>query len=355
MDINNQLTGIVEKIVEEINNNIQEQVYTLVRKTVVDYVKTIPITTLFENEFRKNLADHTFEFPESSIPGPAIDLSNFYISGDNVQGGIIKNFGSSGIDDKALTCQLSIFDAVTVVENNLVTKDLTVKGTVNIEGDLNVTGSVPESSSLFINLVNAASDNVRSKLDTVVFDSYANMVFKQIQTNGLDLTKITVNGNEIVNGPTLGNSITSSNLQKLGVLSELQVSGEALISQSLYCTNKRIGINTIEPSQALSVWDQEIEIGFGKQSSNTAVIETPRNQTLLLSSNGKNNVSLNTDGSTTVNKINMGNMSFAVGNMPPGDDQPKGSVVFHSNPSLGGPLGWVSLGNATWANFGIID
>jgi len=29
--------------------------------------------------------------------------------------------------------------------------------------------------------------------------------------------------------------------------------------------------------------------------------------------------------------------------------------VFNSNPSLGGPLGWVSLGDARWANFGIID
>ena len=40
---------------------------------------------------------------------------------------------------------------------------------------------------------------------------------------------------------------------------------------------------------------------------------------------------------------------------PPTDDQPMGTIVFNSNPSLGGPLGWVSLGGARWANFGIID
>jgi len=29
--------------------------------------------------------------------------------------------------------------------------------------------------------------------------------------------------------------------------------------------------------------------------------------------------------------------------------------VFNANPTLGGPLGWVSLGDARWANFGLVD
>ena len=128
-----------------------------------------------------------------------------------------------------------------------------------------------------------------------------------------------------------------------------------MLSQTLYTTGKRVGINTIEPTQALTLWDQEIEIGFGKQGNNTGVIETPRSHALVLSSNGKNNITLTPDGATTVNKINMGTMSFAVGSAPPADNQPKGSIVFNANPSLGGPLGWVSLGDARWANFGIID
>jgi hypothetical protein len=144
-------------------------------------------------------------------------------------------------------------------------------------------------------------------------------------------------------------------LQTVGQLKELQVQGESLLSQTLYTTNKRVGINTIEPAQALSVWDQEIEIGFGKKENNTAVIGTPRSQTLIVGSNGKNNLTLTPDGATTVNRINMGSMSFTVGDMPPGDNQPRGAIVFNSNPSLGGPLGWVSLGDARWANFGVID
>ena len=250
---------------------------------------------------------------------------------------------------------MSIFDSVTVVENNLVTKDLTVKGTTIIEGDLNVTGTMPEDSPLFKNVVRAASDEVRLNLDQVIFKSYADMVFQQIKQDGLDLNQITVNGQQVVNGPNLGMGIINSNLQRVGQLHELQVGGESFLSGTLYTTNKRVGVNTIEPAQALSIWDQEIEIGFGKKENNTAIIGTPRSQTLVISSNGKNNLTLTPDGATTVNKINMGSMSFTTGATPPNDNQPRGAIVFNSNPSLGGPLGWVSLGEARWANFGVID
>ena len=55
------------------------------------------------------------------------------------------------------------------------------------------------------------------------------------------------------------------------------------------------------------------------------------------------------------NSVYKGTVSISVSDTPPADGQSKGSIVFNSNPSLGGPMGWVSLGNAQWANFGVID
>ena len=275
--------------------------------------------------------------------------------GEYITGGIITNFGSTGIDDKATACQVTIMDDVTVVENNLLTKDLTVKGTATIEGDLNVTGKMLESSPMYTQFVKAATDNVKSSLNQVIFDSYADNVFEQLKTNGIDLSKISIGGKSVVDGGNLGSFITSSNLQKVGELRELQVSGETLLSQTLYTTNQRVGVNTIEPSQALSVWDQEVEIGFGKQSNNTAVIGTPRSQTLVLSTNSKNNITLTPDGGVTVAELTLGGMNITTSDKPPSDDRPKGTIVLNNNPSLGGPLGWVSLGDARWGNFGIID
>jgi len=171
----------------------------------------------------------------------------------------------------------------------------------------------------------------------------------------LDLAKITLNGQEVISNGGLANNILTSNLQRVGQLQELQVSGESLLSGSLYTTNRRVGVNTIEPNAALSVWDQEIEINFGKQTNGVGVIESTRNYALVLSSNSKNNLRLETDGSVSLGKLNLGLINISASVQPPADTQPKGSIVFNANPSMGGPMGWVSLGDAKWANFGIID
>lgn len=349
------LSTRVEALAETISIGVNKQIQDKINTNIAGFLNHVDFTKVYQSSIISALQQNQFAFPENSVPSSALNLEGFVISGDNIKNGIITGFGSTGIDDKATSCQLTILDDVTVVENNLLTRDLTVKGTATIEGDLNVTGSVPETSAFFINLVNAATTNVRTSLDQVVFSGYADMVTDSIKANGLDLTKITVDGNEIVNDNALGKYIVNSNLQKLGTLQELQVSGETLLGGTLYVNNKRVGINTLEPDAALNVWDQEVELRFSKQSNNTGILETPRSQTLILSSNGKNNAVLNPDGSITVNKINMNGISIASSPTPPADDQPHGAIVFNSSPSLGGPMGWISLGGARWANFGIVD
>ena len=355
MDINQQVNQIVQSIVSKIETQVQDQLSQIIQREVASVVAKIDMVTLFNASFSTSLKNQSFEFPEAGIPGSAIDQSTINLSGNSISGGIIKNFGSTGIDDKATACQVSIFDDVTVVENNLLTQDLTVKGTVTIEGDLNVIGTLPETSPLYVSIVNSATNNVRTSLDETVFKSYSDLVFNKIKEVGLDLSKISLDGTEIVNGASLSNSITNSNLQKVGQLTELQVQGEALLSGSLYTTTQRVGVNTIEPAQVLSVWDQEVEIGFGKQTTNTAIIGTPRNQNLIISSNGKNNLTVNSDGSTSVKELHLGSVTLKASGVPPNNDQPTGTIIFNSNPTLGGPLGWISLGDAKWANFGFID
>ena len=350
-----ELTNRVEKLARNLSISVEQQSVKIINDTVSRYVDQIDFKTLYQTTIISAIQNNKITFPEASIPCSAIQVENLQLSGDNIVGGIIQQFGSTGIDDKSSACQLTIMDDITVVENNLLTKDLTVKGTTTIEGDLNVSGTIPESSAMFIKFVEAATNNVRTSLDQVVFKNYADMVLSTIKKDGLDLNKIKLNGEDIINGGNLSNAITFSNLQRVGQLSELQVRGESLLGETLYVSGKRVGINTIEPAQSLSIWDQEIEIGFGKQSTNVAVVGTPRNQTLILSSNGKNNLTLLPDGSITISRMTLGAVSMLSGSAPPGNNEPKGTIMFNSNPSLGGPMGWVSLGDARWANFGIID
>lgn len=355
MDIDDQVNNIVQKVVAELNDRVQTMVIEAIGDQIAETISRIDMNALFQAALTTAVANNRFQFPPSSIPSTAINLEGFRITGDQINGGIATNFGSTGIEDQATACQFTIMDDATVVENNLLTRDLTVKGTATIEGDLNVTGSVPESSALFQNLLQATTNNVRTSLDQVVFKKYADMVYGQIKIDGLDLNKITINGQDVINNQTLANTITVSNLQQLGTLKELQVSGESFLSETLYVTNKRIGVNTIEPAQALSVWDQEVEIGFGKYSTNIAVIGTPRNQSLVISSNGKNNLVATPDGAVAVNRIGIGKVTISSADSPPTTDFPKGTIIINSNPSIGGPMGWVSLGEARWANFGIVD
>jgi hypothetical protein len=355
MNIDNQVNQIVQQVITEITGKIQQQVMDVVTTHISDITAKIDYQALFKSALTNAMSARQFRFPDASIPAEAIDFANLSISGSNISGGIVTNFGSTGIDDQSTACQLSIFDDVTVVENNLLTKDLTVKGTATIEGDLNVTGTLPESSPLFQQIIKTAVNNVRTSLDQVVFQNYADMVLGQIKKDGLDLTKITLNGTAIVDGGNLSNSITFSNLQRVGILQDLQVSGESVLSQTLYTANKRVGINTVEPAQALSIWDQEIEIGFGKHGNNVAIIGTPRSHALIISSNAKNNLVLTTDGGVELNHMKLGTMHISTSDRPPSNDMPKGALVFNNNPSLGGPLGWISLGDAKWANFGYID
>lgn len=355
MNINDQVNSIAQSIITDIKAEAEAQVISLVQKYVADQLSRVNMSAMFESAFKQALQNQNFEFPDASIPGSAIDFGTLSLSGNSINGGIIQNFGSTGIDDKATTCQLSIFDDVTVVENNLLTKDLTVKGTVTVEGDLNITGTVPDSSPFYVTIVNNVTNNVKSGLNKAFFANFTDAVFAQIREDGLDLNKITQNGQTVVDGSYLGSGIRFSKLQTVGTLDQLEVSGESLLAGSLYVTKGRIGVNTIEPANALSIWDQEIEIGFGKAGSNTALIGTPRNQTLVISSNGKNNLTLTPDGGVATTQLQVGQVTIISAATPPNTDSPQGTIVLNSNPTLGGPLGWVSLGNARWGNFGLID
>jgi len=350
-ELNNRLADVVTATTAQVQNRAIQHT----QESVARLVSGVNFPELCQAALNQAIEKQTFEYPSGSIPASAVDFSQAVISGDNVTGGIIKNFGSTGIEDQATACQLTIMDDATVVENNLLTQNLTVKGTTTIEGDLHVTGTLSPTSTLFTTLVSAATNNVQSNLNQVVFASYADMVYDQIKNKGLDLGKITLNGQDIVVGSALSVGITNSNLQTVGVLQSLQVQGEGYLSQTLYTNAGRVGINTVEPDSVLSVWDQEVEISMGKQSSNTGIIQTNRNQTLIVGANGKNNLTLTPDGATTVAQLNIGQVTLLSSAVPPTTNMAQGTIVFNANPTLGGPLGWVSLGDARWANFGLVD
>lgn len=331
-------------------NNLNATASKQITDLVTSRINSLDINNLVEQFILTKLDSATGHYPfaPGSISGSAIDRFGLRITGDNIEGGVISKFASTGIDDQASQCQLTILDQGAVFENTLYAGALEVKGGATIDGDLTILGRIADSPA-YQQLITDISADTQSKIGPEVLDQYQDRVFERLQTEGLDLSKVTFNGKTIIIDDRL------VNISHVGVLRDFQTEGETFLSQSLYVSNKRVGVNTIEPGAALSVWDQEVEVGVGKQSQDVAEIGTPRPQTLVLSSNKQNNITLTPDGNVAVPKLKIGNMQFSTSATPPHYNADRGTVVFNEQPNLGGPLGWVSLGDAKWANFGIID
>jgi hypothetical protein len=359
----NQFTPDLSKFEEglqTVSNNIIAGLDNAANRQISDHINqkihAIDIPSLIDQAIASQLELNNYKIPfkDKTIAGTAIDTIGLTISGDNIVGGVVAKFASTGIEDKASQCQVTILDQGTVFENTVYAPYMEVKGGATIDGDLTILGNITDNPA-YQKLIADVSTNAQTAIGPAVLDAYQDRVFERIQQEGLDLNKIKIDGQSIVEGDRLTNAVRHSQLQSVGIIRDLQTDGEALLSQTLYVSNNRVGVNTMDPNAALSVWDEEIEIGIGKQSQGVARISSARDHTLILGSNKQDNIILTPDGVAAISKLQLGNMMFSTSATPPQYDAPRGSVVFNEIPSLGGPLGWVSLGSARWANFGIID
>jgi hypothetical protein len=288
-------------------------------------------------------------FPDASIPATAINFQNFTFSGAQVRGGIHAEFGSTGIDDQATDCVLSIMDDFVVVENTLLANSATVKETLIVEGDLIVKGDINTDSKGFQRLVNFAAEKTKLDIKESMMDNFAEATIAKFKEEGIEASKLTIRGKMVLDDEGLSKAITKSNLQKVGVLQELQVKGETILGDTLYIGNKRAGVNTLEPSRAWSVWEDECETVMGKYEKNTGYIGSVRNQRVVLGSNNNVNIVLETDGATKVIKLKLGNVHLNSVDEMPNWSGHKGDIYFNEVPEVGAPMGWVCLGDSRWA------
>jgi len=352
----------VQQRLDEVSDQVINNFETETRRLATEHVKSKlyqevdvnhVVREIVLTEISKKLA--TFAFPKGSIPSDAVNTLGLRLSGNNINGGIIQNFNSNGIEDKSTSVQMTLLDEAVVIENKIVSLGLEVKGQTVIEGDLHIKGDVPMDGDFFQRIIQNTVAATRDALNADLFEAYNNDIFERIRENGLDLSKISLNGSAVIDGPKLNPGVTDTNITKLGLVRDLQTTGEALLSQTLYIGNKRVGINTLEPGHALSVWDEEIEIGFGKRQRDVAWFGTPREQSLLLSANRRDNLALNHDGSVTVQKLYIKQVEIGTSDGTPKDAAAKGAIRFNNNPVPGGPAGWISLGGGAWSRFGTLS
>ena len=335
-----------DRYLQSLATSIQQQISTQIQDKVSDQNFYTMIVEYVNNLVYDAMLTGKFNFPNGSIAGSAINPQGLKITADNVLPGTIRQFESTGIQDRASQCQVVILDQATVFENKLVANDLEVAGTVTFKGTID-----PE-------LINQVSQATLTKLEQnhqdAVYDQYVQRVLDLLNTTGVAADRVVFEHGSILENNKLNNRITESNLQQVGVLNELQVQGTSIQAETLYTTNRRVGINTRDPEKPLDIWDQEVQLVFGKRSKDQGIIGSPLNQQVVLSANYRNNLILNPDGSVTVERLTIGSVKHTSAREMPLDDRPIGNIVWNENPYIGGPIGWVSLGGARWASFGTI-
>lgn len=323
-------------------------------KSKLDKIDTVTVV----NEVVKaqvNSFMSSLTFPERSISHKSVNFDGMALSGDQIKGGIIEKFGSTGIDDQATFVQLTLMDHATVFEGPVYAPKIHAKGSLVVDGDLIVSGTIPKDSNLYNSLVADTAETTRNSLSTELFKSYSNLIYEEIQEKGLSLNKLMNDGKEVLVDNRLGYHITDSNLQRVGMLVDLQTRGENLLSDTLYVTNKRVGVNTLDPSASLAVWDEECEVIVKKRKQETAYIGTDRRQEVVLGSSGNDNITLQVDGNTVIPKLTVNKIPMTSGASIPNYEGTLGQIVFNERPAQGYHIGWVCLGGARWAGFGRIE
>jgi len=135
----------------------------------------------------------------------------------------------------------------------------------------------------------------------------------------------------------------------VGVLKTLTVDGESIFNnQTLAVLNKRIGVNTISPEMALSVWDEEVSIVIGKNKANEAYIGTNRAQGVSIGVNRQPQIEISADGLTRIRQLQVGLHRVSHAAQVPGWSGTKGDIVFNSDPNDTPVFAWVCIGAHRW-------
>jgi len=251
------------------------------------------------------------------------------------------DFSSTGIVDNASITQLTVMDNVVVVEEELacnnatIVKDTSIGGDLTVSGDLAIKGRINTDSPNW----NELADRIGRQTYSQIKDDFSHDLVTDLleeTKRGIDFNNVEINGQPLLTNGELASSVKTSSLTRVGKINNLRVKG-------------RLGINTDNPDTALTIWDEEINLGIGKQKDNAAYIGTNKKQALNIGVNQQNTIEINSDGDLWVKNLQIDRNRIGHSTQAPGHDGAKGDVIFNVNYKKGAPFAWICLGAYRWA------
>lgn len=321
IDINEEIRQVLSNKIDNIIKNID--IGTILLERIDQYVENRATS----GKLQRGMIEHS-----------RIDWSNYKISAEHIHGGVVHDFTSDGIEDHASEINLTVLDGQVVIENETVTKHLTVVENANIK-NLSV-GKLVVNDGIVINDGNFA-EQIRGLIDSRISQ---HNIENPWDTNGKPLMSNRV---VLLDNKSLGNSIVESNLRKLGRLVDLSVVGAANLAETVYINNGRLGINTDEPAGVFTAWDEESEITIRKYKNRTMYLGSTRDSEIVLGVNGDAVVAIRKHGIET-NSVKIGNITISNANREPAHRGSPGDLVINDATVAGQPWAWRCTGGETW-------
>jgi len=349
--------------------------------------------------------------------GP-VDLNHLHtkiakrsLSGDQITGGTITSFASSGIKDEATKQQITV-------------KDSGVEfGTISIEqvkGNLTVENAIT-ARSIIVDILEVKELRTDLKLGQsapleITVSDGETLVGKGLLLKGQGPTKqlifttnpdkftstehfelikdreYRISGDAVLSATALGQGVVKSNLRELGRLRGLIVDGSASFGQYIYYDNNtnRLGLGTEQPNAGLSVCEDGIEVLVGTKdqtrgmigtfasapfdiiTDNTSRISIGSAGNILLGNTSEGPVQVSIHGKLAI-RVNTpdpdvdlhvngpvrfhGHLHIYADSSPDSGTYKTGDIVWNTAPRAGGNVGWVCVRAGSpgdWMPFGPI-
>lgn len=321
IDINEEIRKVLSNKINNIISNID--IGSILLERIDEYIESRATS----GKLQRGMIDHR-----------RVDWNDYELSAERITSGVLHDFTSDGIEDHATEINLTVLDGQVVVENETVTKHLSVVDSANIRnlsvGKLVINDDIVINNSKFAEQMQSLIDNrISQKSNENPWDTHG----KPLKSNDTVL----------VDGTRLGNTVVESNLRKLGRLSELAVAGTTELAETVFVENKKLGINTDEPAGVLTAWDEESEVSIRKYKNRTMYIGSTRDSELVLGVAGDAVLNIRKSG-IEANSVKIGNITITSGKSEPTHRGSPGDLVVNEVASSGKPWAWRCTGGEIW-------
>ena len=317
--IKSGLIKIENELEQSITLSIKQGVEDLVQKITRAYIERLNSENYSINQKLK-WTEKKLEETLSKLSSHNNIISDRELSGDKIDSGTITNFASTGIDDNASKKRVTVSDDKIMIEN-----DVEIKGKITC----------------------------------------ATLYYTSAKADNLDvLNSVRINSNEVLWKDRLGNSVTKSKLQEVGVLTDLNV------ADTFYAYKNKVGINTNNPTGVLGLVKDGIEITtdvigsvayVGTVNSDDFSIGSSSQPTLFISHDNRVGIKVRKPKADldVAGPIRFqGQIHQYDSNPPVAGTYSQGDIVWNTRPVTGSVLGWVCVkagSPGTWIDFVSIE